>query len=308
MRRIARMAGVSVLAVVTVGALATPASATGARPDQVIVLPGISSMEGIAAGRGSTFFAGDLFRGDIYRGDLRRGTPALFIDAPDGRNAVGMTADNRHDLLFVAGGAGGTGYVYDTRTKATVAVYNFGDPASSFINDVTLTPAGAYFTDSLNPALYFVPVRNGVPGPFRTLSLTGPAAQIAGDFNLNGIVSTPSGRTLIVAHSALGQVMTVDPATGSSAVIAGVDVPTVDGLVLEGHRLWAVQNSANKISEWRLSGDLSTGTLSEVITSPAFAVPTTAAKFGSRLAAVNSHFDTGIPPTAPQYEVVVVNS
>jgi hypothetical protein len=45
-----------------------------------------------------------------------------------------------------------------------------------------------------------------------------------------------------------------------------------------------------------------------VIESPAFAVPTTAALFGDRIAAVNSHFDTGVPPTAPTYEVVVVNS
>jgi hypothetical protein len=35
-------------------------------------------------------------------------------------------------------------------------------------------------------------------------------------------------------------------------------------------------------------------------------IPTTAARFGGRLAVVNAKFDTGIPPTADQYEVVVV--
>ncbi|HET9141413.1 hypothetical protein [Actinophytocola sp.] len=305
MRRIARLTAVPVLAVVATTVLSAPASAT--RPDQVIVLPGASSMEGIAAGAGSTFYAGDLFRGDIFRGDVRRGTAELFIDAPDGRNAVGMVADTRRNLLFVAGG-GGKGYVYDTRTRATVAEYDFADPAASFVNDVALTPFGAYFTDSRNPVLYFVPVVRGVPGAFRTLPLRGPAAEIIGDFNLNGIQATPSGRTLLVAHSTLAQVMTVNPVTGASAVIAGVDVPNVDGLVLDDRRLWAVQNLDNLISEWRLSADLSSGRLVETITSPAFAVPTTAAKFGHRLAVVNSHFDTGIPPTAPQYEVVVVKS
>jgi hypothetical protein len=38
-----------------------------------------------------------------------------------------------------------------------------------------------------------------------------------------------------------------------------------------------------------------------------FQVPTTAARFGSRLAVVNAKFDTGFPPTADQYEVVVVD-
>jgi len=286
-------------------AMAAPAGATAA--DQVIVLPGASSAEGITAGRGTTFFAGDLFRGDIFRGDLRRGTASLFIDVPDGRNAVGMAADVRHDLLFVAGGPG-KAYVYDTRTRTSVASYDVGDPATTFVNDVAVTPFGVWFTDSLQPRLYFVPVVRGVPGPLRTLALSGPAADVSGDFNLNGIAATPTGHTLIVAHSALGKVFTVNPRTGSSAEIVGIDLEFADGLVLDGRRLWVVENFANKITEWRLSFDLSSGTLDEVITSPAFGVPTTAAKFGHRLAAVNAHFDTGVPPTAPTYEVVVVDA
>src|SRR5919198_5509765 len=144
---------VSLLLVALLAALAAPAAA--ARPGEVIVLPGATSAEGIAAGRGSTFYAGDLFQGDIFRGDIRRGTAERFIDAPDGRMAVGMIADVRHDLLFVAGGPG-KAYVYDTRTRATVASYDFADPSASFINDVTLTPSGAWFTDSLQAKLFFV--------------------------------------------------------------------------------------------------------------------------------------------------------
>lgn len=303
MHRIARMAALPVAALAAV-ALAVPAAAAA---DQVILLPGASGAEGIAAGVGTTFFAGDLFRGDIFRGDIRRGTAELFIDAPDGRMAVGMIADTRHDLLFVAGGPG-KAYVYDTRTRATVASYDLADPTTSFVNDVTLTPFGAWFTDSSRPQLYFVPLVHGRPGPFRTLALSGPAADTSGAFNLNGIRSTPSGHTLIVGHSTLGKVITVDPRTGASALIAGVDVPNVDGLVLDGRRLWVVQNSQNMISEWRLSGDLSSGTLTEEITSADYHVPTTAALFGHRLAAVNAHFDTGFPPTSPTYEVIVTHS
>jgi sugar lactone lactonase YvrE len=292
------------LALVTL--LATPAAAAPAA--EVIVLPGASSAEGITAGRGATFYAGDLFRGDIFRGDLQRGTAELFIDAPDGRMAVGMAANLAHDLLFVAGGLTGQGYVYDTRSGATVATYQLGDPAATFVNDVTVTHDGAWFTDSLQARLYFVPVSGaGVPGPSRTLALSGPAADTSAEFNLNGIAATPDGKTLIVGHSGNGQLYTVDPATGASAGIAGVSVPNVDGLLLEAGRLWAVQNMNNQVAEVRLRPDLTSGVIEKIITSDLFQVPTTVARFGSRLAVVNAKFDTGVPPTADQYEVILVD-
>jgi sugar lactone lactonase YvrE len=288
-----------------VAALATPAAA--ARPTEAIVLPGATSAEGIAAGRGATFYAGDLFAGDIFRGNVQHGTAELFIDAPDGRMAVGMAADIAHDLLFVAGGFAGQAYVYDTRTGATVATYQLTDSASTVINDVTVTQAGAWFTDSMQAQLYFIPVSGaGALGPSSTLRLSGPAADTSGDFNLNGIAATSDGKTLIVAHSANGELYTVDPATGASASIAGVSVPDVDGIVLDAGRLWAVQND-NQVSRIRLRPDLTSGVVEEVITSDLFQIPTTAARFGSRLAVVNAKFDTGFPPTADQFEVVLVD-
>jgi sugar lactone lactonase YvrE len=278
-----------------------------AAPADVIVLPGASSAEGIANGGGTTFYAGDLFAGDIFRGDVQRGTAQVFIDSPTGRMAVGMAADVDHDLLFVAGGFTGQAYVYDTITGATVATYQLGAAGTSLINDVALTKDGAWFTDSFQPRLYFVPVNDvGVPGSFLTLQVTGPAAEISGEFNLNGIQATPDGKTLIVAHSTNGELYTVDPVNGDSATIAGVSVPSVDGIVLLGRRLWAVQN-INQVARIQLSPDLTSGMVEEVITNDLFEVPSTAARFGSRLAVINAKFDTGFPPTAEQYEAVVVD-
>jgi sugar lactone lactonase YvrE len=306
-----RWAAVLLLLLAVVAGLAAPAAAV--RPAEVIVLPGASSAEGIAAGRGATFYAGDLFRGDIFRGNVQRGTAKLFIDAPEGRMATGMKVDVAHHLLFVAGGFTGQAYVYDTRTGATVASYQFAAPGpatappTTVINDVTLTRHGAWFTDSRQAQLYFVPISNsGVPGQFRTLGVSGPAADTSGDFNLNGIAATANGKTLIVAHSTKGELYTVDPRTGASAIIAGVSVPTVDGIVLEGRQLWAVQNS-NQVTRIRLRRHLTSGVVEKVITSDLFQTPSTAARFGSRLAVVNAKFDTGIPPTADQYEVVLVH-
>jgi hypothetical protein len=46
----------------------------------------------------------------------------------------------------------------------------------------------------------------------------------------------------------------------------------------------------------------------KVITSDSFQTPTTAVLFGKILAVVNAKSDTGFPPTADQYEVVLVRA
>ncbi|MEP6667236.1 MAG: hypothetical protein ABJA81_12385 [Nocardioidaceae bacterium] len=301
------MRAVTASAVAAAAVLATVAPAHADHREFQIVLPGATSAEGIASGSGSTFYAGDLFSGDIFRGDIQKGTAEKFIDNPPGRNAVGLRVDVADKLLFVAGGFDGSGYVYDTNTGATLATYQFST-APSIINDVALTRAGAWFTNSFQPELYFVPITNGHPGPFTTLHLSGPAAAAPpGEINNNGIQATSDGSTLVVAHSSQGALNAVNPATGASRTIEGLSLPNVDGILMEGRTLYAVQNFANQIAEIQLSGDLTSGSVTKVITSSLFEVPTTVARFGDRLAAVNAKFDTGFPPTATSFEVSVVD-
>jgi hypothetical protein len=293
MRRLAALVSAALCLV-----LAAPA---GAQPfPDSIPLPDDFAPEGIASGAGTTFYAGSITLGDIYRGDLRTGEGAIFIDAPAGRDAVGLKADRRHGLLFVAGGFTGEAYVYDLRTGAPVASYQFGTPGASLVNDVIVTRDAAYFTDSFAPVLYVVPIGpGGQLGPGETLALSGPAATVVpGDVSLNGIEATRDGRTLIVNHTALGALFTVDPATGESTAIAvdGLILGTLDGLLLQGRDLWVVENFANTLARVSLSPDLSSGEITATITSPLFRVPTTIARHGSRLAAVNARFDLGLPP------------
>jgi sugar lactone lactonase YvrE len=298
----------------SLAALLLGAGSTGtaiAKPfPATITLPGATSAEGIATGIGSSFFAGDLFKGDIYRGDLRSGSASLFRDVPTGRMALGLKVDVPHDLLFVAGGFDGRAFVYDARTGADVAVLQLANPAlGTAINDVIVADGAAWFTDSSHPNLYRVPIgADGSIGAPSTLVVSGPAAHLSGPFNMNGIAATANGETLIVAHSGDGALYTVNPVTGASAAIAGANVPNVDGILLEAGRLWAVQNFSNQVTELRLSSDLSSATVVGIITSPLFKVPTTVARQGSRLALVNAKFDTGFPPTAPDWEVVVVDA
>jgi outer membrane protein assembly factor BamB len=298
-----RFRGWYLVSVLALGAVGPGLTVSAHEGSGVIVLPGARSAESVTTGKGSTFYAGELFSGDIFKGDLRTGTVERFIHAPAGRLALGIKADVRHGLLFVAGGFTGQAYVYDLETGADLATFQLG----AFINDVVITEDAAWFTDSALPHLYRIPVHPG--GSVRTLIVTGPAANLSGTSgtpNLNGIAVAPDGRTLIVSHSSLGALFTVNPRTGASALIDGVPVPFVDGILVSGDRLYAAQIFLNQIAEIALSRDLSRGTVERIITSPLFESPTSVARHGDRLAVVNSKIDTGFPPTAATYEVVVV--
>ncbi|BCW68292.1 hypothetical protein NicSoilB4_30550 [Arthrobacter sp. NicSoilB4] len=307
------------MGIVTLAAFLVPAPlAAAARADgddrtPVIRLPGATGAEGIAAGEGTTFFAGDLPNGNIFRGDIDKGTAHPFITAPEGRAAVGMKVDRDNDLLFVAGGATGQAYVYDLETKKTVRVYDLAPAGASFINDVALTRDGAWFTNSRAGELYRIPISSdGKPGDARTLALDAPAGTVDEGFNLNGIAAADDGDRLIVAHTGRGALYAVDPADGSNKLIevtdssgAPVTVTNVDGIVVRDGTLWAVQNFLNQVSRIDLNSRLSSGEVREVITSENFDIPTTAALFGETLAVVNAKFTT---PGATSFEVVLVKA
>jgi hypothetical protein len=293
-----------------------------------VPLPVDFAPEGIAVGTGSTFYVGSLVDGDIYRGDLRSGDGSRFVNAPPGRQAAGLKVDEARHRLFVAGGATGAAFVYDTRDGSSVATRALGAPGASLINDVVVTRDAAYFTDSFNPVLYRVPLAaGGGIGPSEAIPLSGPAATIVpGAPNLNGIAAprsgSRSGTTLVVGHTALGALFTVDPDTGVSrpvAVTGGALMPgTNDGLLLHGSTLWVVENFANRILELRMDPSLSSGRIVSVVTDAdvagLFRIPTTVAEHGDQLAVVNGRFDVGLPPPfgtgAPpgtEYDVVLVD-
>ena len=293
-----RLAAAGLAALTAVLVSGPSASAAPSWSSSSFVVP-LTSAEGIAAGAGYTFYQGELFTGDIYRGNIRSGTISRLIDAPDGRLAVGMKADIAHNLLFVAGGPAGQAYVYNTKTGGEVATVQLAGGAS-FINDVALTTEGAWFTNSTEAALYFLPVgTSGELGAVERLPLTGPAADASFDFNLNGIAASPDNRTLIVAHTGLGALYTVDPGTGASAPIA-IDGATEgalaspDGILVRGHTVWVVQNTANgSVARLAANADFSAATLEAVNASSEFQSPATAALFGNTLAVVNAQFFSG---------------
>ena len=278
-------------------------------PD-VIPLPNGFQPEGIAVGQGSTFYVGSIPTGAIYRGDLRTGEGEILVPAQTGRAAIGLKYDERTGLLFVAGGPTGFAYIYDGETGANVAEIQL-TTADSFINDVVITRDAAYFTNSRQPILYRVPLEENGELPasptVEEIPLSGDYVFIPNAFNANGIAATPNGKTLIIVNSADGALYNVDPTTGVATRIdlGGASVPNGDGILLQGKTLYVVQNRLNQIAVVELNSDLTAGTITETLTDPDFRVPTTIARFGNALYAVNARF--GTPPTPDtEYEVVRV--
>ena len=275
---------------------------------EVIPLPNGWQPEGITSGSGPTAYAGSLATGAVYEMNLITGTGEVVIDGQDDRIAVGLDFDERTGYLFVAGGDGGAGYVYDPATGELVAEYGFtAEP--SFVNDVIITAKAAWFTDSFQPVLYRVPLGPGgaLAGPAETVDLGGDFVFLPGEFNANGIEASPNGKALIVVHSALGTLYQVDPDTGIAQEIdlGGADVGSGDGILLIGRTLYVVQNFLNQIAVVALDARLESGEVIDTITHPEFDIPTTIADFANGLYAVNARFAT--PPEADtEYDVVRV--
>jgi sugar lactone lactonase YvrE len=287
-----------------VGAAAPPFPGT-------IDLPTGFFPEGIAIGRGTTFYVGSLADGTIYRGDLRTGTGEVITGPVGPFSTVGIEVD-AFNRVWVAGGITGTGRVYDGTTGALLASYTFTAPFESFVNDVVVTRTAAYFTDSGTandpdpaanrpagePRLFVVPLGAGKNLPpqsaVRTLATNLPDIDFP---NLNGIETTPDGRHLVVGHTTGGMLFRVDPHTGQGNPIdIGTPLPANDGIVRRGTTYYVVQNALAQVSAVRLHPRAEQGMVTRVYPVPGAETPTTAALFGASLYTVDARFGSGTGP------------
>jgi len=280
---------------------------------EVIPLPNGFRPEGIATGNGSTFFVGSIPTGAIYRGDYSTGAGEILVPSQSGHAAIGLKFDSRSGLLFVAGGPTGSAFIYDGNTGTNVAAIQLTASSTTFVNDVVVTRWAAYFTDSFQPVLYRIPLNNDGSLPNPVISEEIPLGgefefdEAPGAFNTNGIDATPNGKTLIIVNSSLGTLYTVDPSTGNATSIdlGGESVPAGDGILLHGKTLYVVQNAMNQIAVVKLDPQFSSGLTGQPIKSIEFDVPTTIARFGSSLYAVNARFST-TPMPDTEYDVIRV--
>jgi hypothetical protein len=280
-----------------------PAGAGAKSFPDTIALPDGWQAEGIATGKGPTFYAGSRadtnpatpYDGAVYRGSYRTGAGSILVPPQAGRAATGLKYDPRGDRLFVAGAGSKAIYVYDASTGADERVYPV--PEAGFINDVVITRRAAYFTDSQVQQLYKVPIgRNGRLGELERIPITGDLVYTAG-FNANGIEATPNGKTLIIVQSNTGKLFRSDLRGVTREIRLDQPVTAGDGILLMGRTLVVDRNQNELLSFVRLDPRLRTGDVQREITDARFDVPTTIARFGNALYAVNARF----PPTADNH-------
>jgi sugar lactone lactonase YvrE len=243
-------------------------------------------------------------------GNLRTGSGRILVEgAPNVRSATGIEFDRGR--LWVSGARFGNAQVYNAKTGELIQNLQLATgTGATFINDAVATKKAVYFTDSQRPVIYKVALSgNGRPGAVMTIQLSGDYVHVAGQFNLNGIVATPDGKTLIAVQSFSRKLYTIDPTTGVAKLIdlGGYDLSNGDGLLLRGRTLYVVQNRDNKVAVFELSRDLTQATFLRAITDPGnLDVPTTIDRAGSRLYVVNARFGT-TTPTDQAYHIVRIS-
>jgi streptogramin lyase len=296
----------------TLGVITLIAAAAAAAADpfpDVIPLPTGWRPEGIEAGRQHTLYVGSIPRGAVRQLDARTGENFTLVQPTDGRSATGLEYDRMDERLFVSGGGTGSAYVYDAETGEPIAEYLLTDTAPRFINDNVLTKDAVYFTDSRRPWFYRLPLGDHGELPaasdVQTIPLSGDYKHQEDVNNLNGIVATPNGKMLIAVQSSTASLLRIDPSTGVADTIelTGGDATNGDGLLLEGQTLYLVQNRSNQVAVIHLAADLSSGTVVNLLSHPAFRVPTTIDKVSGRLYLPNARFGVDNPDTQA-YEVV----
>ena len=269
----------------------------------VVLPPEVTFPEGIAYDASSNaIFTASAATGTLVRVDLKSGGSQIVAPAgvlvPKGETTfpavLGMKLDP-DKRLWIAGGRSGRFFVVDSKTGRVVKSLAVPNPGKSLINDLALAGGAAYFTDTVTPTLWRIQTKGSDIGDLEPwLDFTGTALRSYEGANLNGIAALPDGQSLIVVQMGKGLLFRIDLKTKKVTPIdtAGADLTGADGLVLDGHTLYVVRQTAVEIATVSLSPDFAKGTVVNRFKDPLLAWPATAVKVGDRLLVVNTQFNT----------------
>lgn len=288
-----------------VSVVAVPFVAAQSPAVTTIALPAaVTFPEGVAYdAAGDTAYTASAVTGVVVRVNLKTGAsetvaPAGTLLAPGAPApfpaVLGMKLDAAH-RLWIAGGATGRMWILDTHTGKVLKDFQVPNPSGSLINDVVLVGNAGYFTDTRFATLWRIQINGAQIGalePFVTFANT--PLQYDSGANLNGIAATADGKSLIVVQMGKGLLFRIDLATKAVTAIdtGGQDLSGADGLVLDGHTLYVVRQTAVEIATVQLAADYAKGTVVSRLKDPLLAWPATAAKAGDHLIVVNTQFNT----------------
>ncbi len=245
---------------------------------------------------GGKYYVGTLC-GQMYRGDLREERAEVFVPPGPGPRIVGGI-EATATRLVVARAATGQAHVFNRFTGKLVASFYNGHEDESIVNDVAVTPDGdAYLTEFIGSKLYRIPPprisrhRAKLQTLPVFLSFRGTAFPVQ-EGSANGIVATPDGRFLVVAHYGAGS------STGSGSMTseslrstcrAGACRPRRHG---PEQRRRVVRRRAREGADHRDPAEqpLHPGRIVSRTTSPLFRCPTAVDIAGDRLLVSNSQY------------------
>jgi len=205
-------------------------------------------------------------------------------DAAEFPMALGLKLDDI-GRLWIAGGVRGDVHIVDTRTGQQVKHLTRPDGPPSLFNDLAFAGEAAFVTDSSRPIIWRIS-RNGAEigdlEPWLDLEDEIPHAEGP---NLNGVVATPDGSTLIAVQMNTGLLWKVDIARRAISQIdlGGVLLQSGDGLVLDGRRLYATVQDTQEIVAIDLAQDYATGSIAGRLRDERFVAPATAFLRGGSL-------------------------
>lgn len=236
--------------------------------DEYTLQSPMSVPEGVAFdSKTGRFFATGLLSGAVTQIDARTGEERPFY-TPEGtpQQLSGAKVDVERRRLWVCASEiqrmwGGV-HVFDVDTGARLGTFDLA--RGGICNDVALDGDGVgYVTDSFQPVIYRVDLRDGSAGEFiRDPKMVAPI----GRFGLNGIAVTPDDRYLIggfsspsklfVAPRAGGEVHEISLSGDPFAIDDDPNFTGADGIVFIHRALYVVNNGAVQEvtftgSDWR---------------------------------------------------------
>src|SRR5262249_35281178 len=119
--------------------------------------------------------------------------------------------------------------------------------------------------------------------------------------NLNGIVASPDGRTLLAVQTNTGILFRIDVASRAitSVTVAGSKLLFGDGLLRIGDAVYVARNAANEIVRLKLGPGWTSAAVAGTLTNPGLSFPTALAVVRGRLLITNAQLDAGAHPVLP---------
>ena len=285
-------------AAISAAVLAGPAMAQEARvyplPDRAAYPEGVAVTPDGRTAYLSSPNTGIIFAVDLPTGDVREIGDPLGRDpnAPIMSVTLGVKLDGQGRLWFAGARTGGM-HVVDSRSGDLIAAFTTPDEPA-LINDLAIAGDGVYFTDTLRPYLWRVPLDEPQGGALEPwLAFDGTALEYGEEPNLNGIAATADGGHLIVVQMNGGKLFRIDTDTREVIEIdtGGADLTGGDGLVLDGQRLYVVRQWDAEIVTLDMTADLTAAQVVKRTTHPGLAWPATAAIAGDNLVVANSQLN-----------------